>query len=200
MPSSPEPVNSRVPSPTRAALPVLKTVFLTGFMGCGKTSVGMALAKHLGWHFEDLDSRIEARQQRAIADIFQRDGERAFRQVERQALADLKAALSAAPSVVALGGGTIVQPGNIDLLQAADTAIVFLDAPVEELWARCQEQATARPLRQDPEHFRNLYQARREFYTRAEVHIQTSGKSVDAIAQEIAHRLRCNYELKEKSR
>jgi shikimate kinase len=179
--------------------PPLRTVFLTGFMGSGKTTVGAALAILLGWRFEDLDVHIEAREHRTIAEIFRRDGEPKFREIERQVLSQTVAACVSTPAVVALGGGTFAQPANSEFFADAATVTVFLDAPVEELWARCQDQPNARPLRQNPEHFRNLYQDRREFYTRAGLHIQTSGKSVDAIAEEIARRLRCDYELKEKT-
>lgn len=179
--------------------PPLRTVFLTGFMGSGKTSVGAALAGILGWRFDDLDAHIEAREHRTIADIFRSDGESKFREIERQVLSHTVAACVLTPAVVALGGGTFAQAANSEFFANPATLAVFLDAPVEELWARCQDQPNARPLQQNPEHFRNLYQDRRRFYTRAGLHIQTSGKSVDAIAEEIAHRLRCDYELKEKS-
>ncbi len=200
MPSRPElDCHNPLPAPNTAPLRI-KTVFLTGFMGSGKSSVGLALAHKLGWAFHDLDSDIEAGQRRSIGEIFQTDGELGFRRIERAVLADLLASSVSGPVVIALGGGTFAQRENHDLFTSTAAVVVFLDAPVEELWARCHEQPVARPLRQDPEHFRNLYEARREFYTRAEIHIQTGGKSVDAIAQEIAQRLRCDYEVKEKSR
>lgn len=179
--------------------PPLRTVFLTGFMGSGKTSVGTALARLLGWEFHDLDIRIETQERRSISDIFRSDGEGHFRELERQELSRTLRESPSRRSIIALGGGTFAQPANLDLFAHPSTVTVFLDAPVEELWNRCQDQPNTRPLRQNREHFRNLYEDRRQFYTRAGVHVQTSGKSVDAIAEEIARRLRSDYELKEKS-
>ena len=183
-----------------ASLPQVHTVFLTGFMGSGKTSIGAALARAMGWRFLDLDSHIEQREQTTIGELFRLRGEAEFRQIERQVLADLLAHSGRVPMVVALGGGTFVQPANFDLFAGSETLTVFLDAPVEELWERCQQDSPVRPLRQDPAHFRNLYQARREFYTKAGVHIQTSGKSVQQVAEEIAARLRRDLTMKEQSR
>jgi shikimate kinase len=168
-------------------------------MGSGKTSVGTTLARLLGWDFQDLDAVIEAQEQRTISEIFRTAGEAHFRELERQALSRTLDESAAEPCVMALGGGTFTQPANADLFGDPATVTVFLDAPVEELWNRCQDQPNTRPLRQNREHFRNLYQDRRQFYTRAGVHVQTSGKSVDAIAEEIARRLRNDYEVKEKS-
>ena len=67
----------------------VRAVFLVGFMGAGKTSVGRALSRRLGWRFEDLDDRIQAREGRSVSEIFQQSGEAGFRQAERAALAEL---------------------------------------------------------------------------------------------------------------
>lgn len=176
----------------------VRTVFMTGFMGSGKTSIGSSLAAGLGWQFVDLDALLESREQTTIADIFQRRGEAEFRNLERGALSAILSGPSRGSTVVALGGGTFVQPANADLFSDPESITIFLDAPVEELWARCEQPSRPRPLRQDPEHFRNLYQARREFYTKAGLHIQTSGKSVEAIAEEIIGRLRRDFQLEEQ--
>jgi shikimate kinase len=168
-------------------------------MGSGKTSVAAALARLLGWRFEDLDGLIEAQEQRSISEIFRTDGEAHFRELERQALGRTLRDSAVQRRVIALGGGTFAQSGNLELFADPAAVTVFLDAPVEELWNRCQDQPNTRPLRQNREHFRNLYEDRRQFYTRAGLHIQTSGKSVDAIAEEIVRRLRNDYEVKEKS-
>jgi shikimate kinase len=167
-------------------------------MGSGKTSVGRELAELLGWQFRDLDAGIEAQERRSVSEIFKTDGEAHFRELERQALSRILLDTSSA-LIVALGGGTFAQPDNLQLFADPATVTVFLDAPVEELWNRCKGQPNTRPLQQNREHFRNLYEDRRQFYTRAGLHIQTSGKSVDVVAQEIAERLRSDYEVKEKS-
>lgn len=198
MTSRSEPDADGVPCGT-AHRPALRAVFLTGFMGSGKTSVGAALARILGWEFEDLDALIETQEKRSISEIFRDNGEAKFREVERQVLRHILANSAFHAIVVALGGGTFAQACNSDLFADPATVTIFLDASVEELWNRCQDQPNTRPLRQNREHFRNLYQDRRPFYTRAGLHIQTSGKSVGAVAEEIAWRLRSDYEFKEKS-
>jgi len=94
-----------------------RAVFLLGFMGAGKTSVGQALARRLGWGFVDLDQQIERRAGRTIAEIFAGSGEDAFRRIETAVLRELLAKLGhGSPLVVALGGGTPVREENAALL------------------------------------------------------------------------------------
>lgn len=166
-------------------------VFLVGFMGAGKSSVGRALGQRLRWDFEDLDDRIVRREGRLIPGIFRESGEAAFRKAERAALRQVVEELrSGAAKVVALGGGAFAQKENAELLEAAGVPIVFLEASAEELWRRCQEQAAQsgmeRPLLQDRNQFRRLYASRLGAYLRASVHIATGGRPVDEIAAEIA--------------
>lgn len=147
-------------------------VCLTGFMGSGKTTVGMLLARQLAWRFEDLDARIEKEAGLSIPAIFERFGETAFRKIERQRLDLLlaHAAESREPVVLALGGGTYAQPGIPELLRAAGALVVWLDCPVEQLLARCATM-TNRPLFRDEPSFRQLLAARLPFYERADQRI-----------------------------
>jgi shikimate kinase len=161
---------------------------LIGFMGAGKSSVGRALSRQLGWPFEDLDERIQAREGLSIEQIFQQSGEIEFRRAEHAAL---RALLSECISsrVVALGGGTFVQRHNAVLLEEPGMSVIFLDAPVEELFRRCQQEQVERPLRGDLEQFRQLYEARRPHYATAKLRIETAGKDIETIAAEITTRL-----------
>ena len=159
-------------------------VCLVGFMGAGKTSVGRVLSSHLGWPFEDLDDRIEAQERRPIAEIFRDSGEEAFRRAETRALRQLLTAT--VPRIVALGGGAIAQAENARLLQQSGAAVVFLDATVEELFCRCNQQPGARPLQRDLRQFRELYEQRRPFYAAARCCIDTGGKDLETIAAEVA--------------
>ncbi len=163
-----------------------KAVFLVGFMGAGKTSVGRALSRRLSLPFEDLDDRIQQREGKSIEQIFRESGECEFRKAETAALRELLGELGSSVRVVALGGGAFVQPDNAALIRAAEVRSVFLDAPVDELLRRCEEQGTQRPLGHGPEQFRELYEKRRESYQRADVRIETSGKDVDTVASEVA--------------
>jgi shikimate kinase len=163
-----------------------RAVCLVGFMGAGKTSVGRSLGRRLGWAFEDLDDRIQARAERSIADIFRDSGETEFRRVENAALRELLGELGSQPRVIALGGGAFAQPNNVALLESAKVGVVFLDGPAEELFRRCQKEQRERPLLQDANQFRKLYEQRRSSYLTASHRIDTTGKGIDEIALEVA--------------
>ena len=163
----------------------VKAVFLVGFMGAGKTSVGQALAAALGWRFVDLDARIVARNSRTVADIFAQDGEASFRKMEHDELRCLLAELDSAKTVVALGGGAWMQTANSDLLGEASQPVVHLDAPVEELWQRCLPERGTRPLLQSEAAFRELYAARRTAYATGTFLVETQGRSIEEVASRI---------------
>ena len=171
-----------------------RAVVLVGFMGAGKTSVGRALGEQLGWEFEDLDDRIESSQGRTVAEIFRDSGEPEFRRAEQSALRDLLEELrGGAAKIVALGGGAFVQRANAARLKAAGVPTIFLDAAVEELWGRCQQQSgepgIERPLLSSQERFVALHASRRKGYMKASSRVETGGRSVKQIAQEIARAL-----------
>jgi shikimate kinase len=168
----------------------VRAVFLVGFMGAGKSSVGLALSRRLGWAFEDLDDRIQARERRSIEEIFAQSGETEFRRAEHVALRALIESLGASsPAVVAVGGGAFAQENNAALLEESGFSAIFLDAPVEELFRRCQEQKLDRPLRRNLEQFRRLYESRRSHYMKAALRIDTDGKDVEEVAAEAIQRL-----------
>jgi shikimate kinase len=165
----------------------VRAVFLVGFMAAGKTTVGQELARRLGWDFVDLDAQIESREGQTIAEIFRDRGEREFRIVETAALRDLTESLER-DTVVALGGGTFVQPKNRELLRRWIS--VFLDVPPDELWRRSREDATKRPLRKDdPAEFDRQYGYRLNQYRKATVTVVTSGKDMDSLCAEIERTL-----------
>jgi shikimate kinase len=171
-----------------------RAVFLVGFMGAGKSSVGRALGQRLNWLFEDLDDRIERREGRKIAEIFRDSGEAHFRRAEHDALKQVLEELrGGAARIIALGGGAFVQDENAALLVAAGVPTIFLDAPVKELWRRCCSQAEKigldRPLLESFEQFRALHQSRRKRYLKAAMKVATEGSEVEAIADEIAGKL-----------
>ncbi len=163
-----------------------RAVFLVGFMGSGKSSLGKELARRLKWDFVDLDSRIENREGHSIPELFRSRGEPGFRLAETKALRDLTESL-ACDTVVALGGGTFAQPENRELLQAWRS--VFLEAPLDELWSRCTDHANDRPLRKDRIEFARLYQDRLPFYRQATVTVVTSGRDPASLCDEIERKL-----------
>jgi shikimate kinase len=138
-------------------------VYLAGFMGSGKTTVARVLADRLGWDFIDLDTEIEFAEETTIAQLFETRGEPEFRRLETEALKKVMHRVERGmPSVVALGGGSFVQPGNTELLDGHGISI-WLDCPFETIQARIME-ADSRPLARDSERFRQLYEERRAAY------------------------------------
>ena len=107
-------------------------------MGAGKTTVGRVLAGRLGWRFEDLDDRIQAREDRTIEQIFREAGEAGFRIVEHETIRELISSLGQSPRIVALGGGCFVQPENAALIEEIGAPVVFLDGSTDELFRRCE--------------------------------------------------------------
>jgi shikimate kinase len=164
-------------------------------MGAGKTTVGLALAKSLGWNFLDLDDVIEQRERKSVAEIFALFGEPAFRSMESEALAALLQDRRAASDLIlALGGGAFVQKQNRDALNAAGAITVLLEAPLEELRRRCQAEQKARPLAKHDARFNELFAARRADYALARFTVQTLGKSVEQVTAEIEHLLKAEAE------
>ena len=167
-----------------------RAVFLVGFMGAGKTSVGRALAHRLGWRFIDLDDVVETRQACSIAEMFARSGENAFRQYETDALRELLRELAGgAPAVVALGGGAPIRQENADLLAGFGAPVIFLDAPFDVVQQRCGNTCGIRPLFRDAQAARQLYESRRPIYLRAGLRVDTASQSVDQAAAEIVRAL-----------
>jgi shikimate kinase len=169
---TPEPVSNR------------QRIFLLGFMGAGKTTIGHRVAGRLGWTFTDLDETIIARQQRSISQIFADEGEAAFRLHERAALEAVLAATAERPAVIALGGGTIAQPENHKLVQDANGVTVWLDCQLEELEHRCEGQ-NGRPLFQNPAQFQELYRQRRPYYEQADFRVDSSALDPTNVVEEI---------------
>jgi shikimate kinase len=176
-------------TPQSALASGVRAVVLVGFMGAGKSTVGAALSRHLGWPFEDLDELIQAREKRSIEQIFRESGEAEFRKLEHTALRSAVAELGTSAKVLALGGGAFTQATNAALLKETGLSTIFLDAPAEELFRRCQEQQLARPLRGDSDEFRRLYEERRPHYLKAGLRIETVGKDVEEVAVEAISRL-----------
>jgi len=149
-------------------------LYLVGFMGCGKTTIGRLVAEGLGWQFVDADEDVERSAGISIPAIFETRGEAAFRLLETEAIrARVRAIERGVPTVLALGGGAFVQPSNFDLLEN-NGVTVWLDCPLE-LMRRRVERAIHRPLAGDPARFAALYEERRPFYARADYRVPVEG-------------------------
>jgi shikimate kinase len=149
-------------------------IYLVGFMGSGKTTIGRRLADELGWSFADLDADIEAEVGTTIAQIFDTRGEEEFRRIETTAIQKrVRMIEKGRPMVVALGGGAFAQRGNYELLENNGIS-VWLDCPFSMVRARVSQESD-RPLARDPEKFRELFENRREAYQRADYRIEIAG-------------------------
>ncbi|MEZ5401812.1 MAG: shikimate kinase [Bryobacteraceae bacterium] len=156
-------------------------IYLVGFMGCGKTTVGGLLAEDLGWDFVDLDAEIERGAGQTIPEIFEAGGECEFRRLEHEALrARVRAVQTGHATVLSLGGGAFAQENNLALV--TDNGIsVWLDAPFELIRERITGE-THRPLARDPARFAGLYESRRPTYGRADYRVEIgSNDPVEAV-------------------
>ena len=150
-------------------------------MGCGKSTVGAALARRLGWGFRDLDRWIEQRHGLTVAEIFHRHGEAFFRGEERRAA---RAAARLRRHVVAAGGGAFAQEGTREVLQAGAVTV----------WLRCdaavlRERIPAdgsRPLAADRGRMLRLLGEREPYYRMADITVDSSRAAADELAQRIA--------------
>ena len=171
------------------------SIYLTGFMASGKSSVGPIVATKLRLPFVDLDIVIEWRADRSIQEIFDTEGEAGFRELESAALESAKV-----PGVYALGGGALIGADNLALALRRGI-VVYLEASPEELVRRLLDSETVRPLLVDKTGQRlsaaqltmrvsSLLAARQAQYQRAHLSVRTDGRSVTETAENVLSALR----------
>lgn len=155
------------------------TIFLCGFMGCGKSTIGVKLANTLDVPFTDMDAYIEEQAGKSIPEIFEQDGEEHFRDLETQAVREL----AACEGVIACGGGAMLRDINAKI--AADNGIVlFLDVPFRTCYQRIAN--TDRPIvrRSTRQELYQLYRKRRGIYKRHSTHhIETIHSPVASVKE-----------------
>lgn len=162
-----------------------RQVHLTGFMGSGKSTVARLLARRLVWNFLDLDALVERHAGKPVTRLFEEVGEAAFRAAERHAL---RQAVQKPWTVLALGGGTLLDADNVELARRS-AVVVWLRAPLDVLRRRCSDASEAgrRPL-WSLDDLEGLYRARQPGYRRAHLDVDAS-RSPEEVAAEIAGRL-----------
>lgn len=163
---------------------ISKNIFITGFMGSGKTTVGRALAKKLNKKFIDLDSAIEEFLDQSIGHVIEKYGEAYFRKIENQQLALL---CKEKDSVISLGGGSLIEPKNQKQIQKSGS-LVHLWANKDTLLQRL-EKSNARPLLKSGRALKDLYEERQNGYGQAQICIATDGLSPKKIAEKIAEKI-----------
>jgi shikimate kinase len=160
-------------------------LYLVGFMGTGKSTVGRMLAKQLGWQFIDSDQAIEQQAGKPVSRIFAEEGEGKFREMER---AFIESGHPAQGCVVSCGGGLVVPPGMLELLHRRGV-VICLHAPIETILQRTMH-TNHRPLLavENPEQrLRDLYAVREPIYRRTGTMVLTDRRPLREIA---AHVLR----------
>lgn len=165
-----------------------KHLYLTGYRGSGKSSVGRRLAERLDRAWIDLDERIESRSGRSIREIFASGGEGEFRQLEEAALT---AVAAGPPAVISLGGGAVLRPGNRQLIRRTGLC-VWLQVDAETVLQRLAADAstaarrpslTSLPQRQEIE---TLLQYRCPWYEQvADASVGTVGRDIDEITADV---------------
>jgi len=165
-------------------------IALIGFMGTGKTAVGQLLDKKLGKKFVELDLLIEQKAGKSIPDIFQQDGEIAFRELEIRVAEEVANTQNA---VIACGGGIVLNKINIDRLRE-NARMVYLAASPEIILKRVASEAGQRPLLEVDNPaltIREMLRFREPFYERAaDIIINTSKLDTNAVAEQIIGKLK----------
>jgi len=165
-------------------------IALTGFMGAGKTAVGQLLAKKLDRKFIELDLVIEQKAGKSIPDIFQQDGEIAFRELE---IGVTKEVAKMKNVVIACGGGLVLNKINIDRLRES-SRIAYLTASPRVILKRVSAEEGQRPLLEVDSPtltVRELLKFREPFYERAaDITIDTSKLDINSVAEQIIEKLK----------
>ena len=157
------------------------TIFLCGFMGCGKSTVGKALAKKLHTSFFDLDDYIVKKEGRTIPTIFEESGEPYFRQAEADSIGEI----SKQGGIIATGGGAMLNPKTAEFAHGCGT-VIFLDVPFEICYKRIKGD-TNRPLvmNNTKKQLFELYNKRKIVYGENSCNTITANGSVEKIVDKI---------------
>lgn len=163
-----------------------RIVALLGLRGAGKTTIGKQLARRLHVRFVELDRQIEKAADMSLAELFSMYGEDHYRRLERETLARVLA--DTRPMVLATGGGIVASPETYATLKRA-AITVWLRAAPEDHWNRVVSQGDRRPMSDHPQAMaalRALLSLREPLYASAEHTVDTSGRPVGAIVEELA--------------
>ncbi|SHO45058.1 shikimate kinase [Anaerocolumna xylanovorans] len=167
----------------------MDNLILIGFMGCGKTTVGQQLAKRLSYSFLDTDKYIEQKLGQTVGRIFEEEGEEFFRRLETETIKELTGKLN--HTVISVGGGLPVRPGNAEALKKLGT-VIYLEVSREVLAARLKNDTT-RPLLSGKDgslKMELLYDKRLPFYeAAADIKIVTGSKHPQDVVNNILEKI-----------
>ena len=162
----------------------ISNIYLVGFMGSGKTTVGRLLSKKIGFLYIDLDKKIEKNEGLSISHIIQRFGEERFRELESELLSTISIDDC---NVIATGGGIVIKDTNWDYLNKSGV-VIYLKADIDQLWDRVKKSNKRPLLRVENPYlkFKELFNSRETLYLKADLTIDTSKKSVNTVVDELA--------------
>ena len=164
-----------------------RNIFLIGMMGSGKSQTGPDLAKMINYAFVDTDDVIEKASKQSIADIFEKDGETAFRDLEKQVLKEISQHHSL---VIATGGGLVTIPENWGILHQG--IVIWLDLDLKRSIKRIESDNKKRPLLTDEDlskTFSQIYESRKPMYLESDLRIEVEEQSPYEVASMIAQHL-----------
>lgn len=176
----------------------MRNIVLTGFMGTGKTEVGRLLSHRLGYALVDIDSEIEKDQRMAITEIFRQRGEPAFRDIET---AVIRRFSGVANVVISTGGGAVLRQENMDALREKGIVVCLMATP-GTIYRRIASSNDRPLLRvEDPlKRIEELLDARRPYYEKADIVIDTENKSPLEVAEEIIRKVASSKYLVDKGK
>ena len=164
-----------------------RNIFLIGMMGSGKSQTGPDLAKILNYAFVDTDDVIEKASKQSISSIFEKDGEKVFRDVEKKVLKEISQHHSL---VIATGGGLVTLPENWGILHQG--IVIWLDLDLKRSIKRLESDKKKRPLLSGDdlaENFSQIFESRKPIYLESDLRIEVEDQSPDEVATMVAEHL-----------
>ena len=164
-----------------------RNIFLIGMMGSGKSQTGPVLAKMINYAFVDTDDVIEKASKQSISSIFEKDGEKVFRDVEKKVLKEISQHHSL---VIATGGGLVTLPENWGILHQG--IVIWLDLDLKRSIKRLESDKKQRPLligNDLAENFSQIYESRKPIYLESDLRIEVEDQSPHEVATMIAEDL-----------
>ena len=164
----------------------MKNIYLVGFMGSGKSTVGKILAEKLNMKFVDIDKLIEEKEGMKIKDIFEQKGESYFRELERK---QIEAIVNQEGLVVSTGGGLGANLNNMNLMKK-NGDVVWLDVSLNTVLDRLKNDQDRPLLKQPTEKIKQLFEERKNVYRLANIRINADKKTPSQIVEEILTKIK----------